>query len=723
MEQALADEARELRAELEAERKSKDAKRKASFRNTDPTARQNTARNLLETNDNPVSARRGSIAGSNVNAANSTSTNAIPAWAPTKSRFDPHTSFQRRRADDDDDDWSFEVKTAPTTAPTVTASATPEDVPTVAAGTETSTSAPTAVPDPAPSDTPIYTSTGAPTFTSAAEPTDTPAFSSASHSTYVPPWATAPAYDPTDTSTATPEVAAPVTTSDEPSTAAPTAASTAIGTDTPFDAPAPETVPAPTIYENSSPTYTSAPETAIAPTTRRTDIPIYSSPPETVIAPTTRRSKRPSGTGSKARAMASVYGKAKFNLPGDLGANDPRKKSLPGDLGPNDPRRKSDGASKSQSPSSRIPHPKDEPSTKPRRASDGALLRKAREDDEGGVRLNKDYEDAVGSSEDDYEGDTDASTDGRRGRDRGRGNARVGKAVGVNSDSEDSDINRGRSQKSVHGSSPLSPDPTITVTPPISDRRKTDVHPHSSYDHPFSTTSTPRHSDDEEHWSDLRRAQRLSLTISPVHSTPSAHRVIRQIIRGDYGYFQREAEEGRRRQRVYLVATDLSPEAEYALEWTIGTVLRDGDTLLALYAVGEEGGTGVGEGIEIGHGADVVKDTASIVGSLPAERVAQSPGPNPLGKLQREGSTARGPDEKGGMGRAERERYQAAENISDRCVKLLRKTRLQIRVVVEVFHCKSPRHMITEVVSSLPFPLFHQYEKPPLQRNNPQSVC
>ena len=197
--------------------------------------------------------------------------------------------------------------------------------------------------------------------------------------------------------------------------------------------------------------------------------------------------------------------------------------------------------------------------------------------------------------------------------------------------------------------------------------------------------------------SDLRRAQTLALTISPIHSTPSAHRVIRQVIRGEYAYFQREAEEGRRRQRVYLVATDLSSEAEYALEWTIGTVLRDGDTLLAVYAVDEEGGnTGGNEGVEIGHGADVVKDTASIVGSLGTENVSQ-------GRLPRDSSTARvAYGERDGMGKAERERFRAAEDISQRCVRLLRKTRLQVRVVVEVFHCKSPRHMITEVVRAQP---------------------
>lgn len=221
--------------------------------------------------------------------------------------------------------------------------------------------------------------------------------------------------------------------------------------------------------------------------------------------------------------------------------------------------------------------------------------------------------------------------------------------------------------------------------------------------------ASPARSDDEEHLSELRRAQRLSLTVSQLHSTPSAHRVIRQIIRGDYASFQREGEEGRRRQRMYLVATDLSPEAEYALEWTIGTVLRDGDTLFAVYAVDEEGGTGSSEGVEIGHGADVVKDTASIVGALSAERIPGSPARR--GVLPRDSSAMRlpgaGAAEREGMSKAERERYRAAEEVSDRCVKLLRKTRLQIRVVVEVFHCKSPRHMITEVVSRT---IFASYE-------------
>lgn len=393
--------------------------------------------------------------------------------------------------------------------------------------------------------------------------------------------------------------------------------------------------------------------------------------------------------------MASVYGRHTIRLPGDSGpAADSHR--LPGDLGPNDPRRApSPVTSKSQSPTRRSAVGTPTKSNRPRRSSDGALLRpkKKREgSDDATARLAEDRGSDSSSSND---SDSDSENERGRGRDRSSRNGSV-----VESEDDDGGIDHRRL-----GNPPYSP--SITVTPPNAagdqhTKRKA-VHPHSAYDH--SAASTPRNSDDEEQLSDLRRAQKLSLTISPIHSTPSAHRAIRQIIRGDYAHLQREAEQGRRRQRVYLVATDLSPEAEYALEWTIGTVLRDGDTLLALYAVDEEGGTGGTDGVEIGHGADVIKDTAKIVGALPSEKVAQSPGParSPLGGRFGDSSQSRGPANTTptDKSKAERERVKAAEAISDRVVKLLRKTRLQIRVVVEVFHCKSPRHMITEVIDFL----------------------
>lgn len=46
---------------------------------------------------------------------------------------------------------------------------------------------------------------------------------------------------------------------------------------------------------------------------------------------------------------------------------------------------------------------------------------------------------------------------------------------------------------------------------------------------------------------------------------------------------------GDRRKRRYVVASDLSEESRYAVEWAIGTVLRDGDDLLIVTVIENEG--------------------------------------------------------------------------------------------------------------------------------------
>lgn len=403
-------------------------------------------------------------------------------------------------------------------------------------------------------------------------------------------------------------------------------------------------------------------------------------------------------------AMSSVYGTSNVRLPGDLGSKDPRRPkspappSLPGDLGPNDPRRpRSTNRSANNSP--RPGHL--------RQASDASPAPRE------GERILKDpkqppkpkYEDRR-DSDDDADADNDNDTDTeetKRGRGRVRpepGRTTAGKAINVRDESEDSDRDT-KKPDPTKGESKLSFSAEGKRTPGSSEKKR--VHPMSAFDVAPSGVATPMTSDDETH-SELRAAQKLSLTMSAVHSTPSAHRVIRQIVRGDYAHFQREAEEGRRRQRMYLVATDASPEAEHALEWTIGTVLRDGDTLFAVYAADEDEAGGSEGGVEIGKGADMVKDTADIVKGLTSLNVQPaSPGPSPLsraGQLAPAAQDARSRS-RGVYGAAEAERRRALEDITARCVRMLRKTRLQCRVVVEVFHCKSPRHMITEVIDFL----------------------
>jgi hypothetical protein len=42
---------------------------------------------------------------------------------------------------------------------------------------------------------------------------------------------------------------------------------------------------------------------------------------------------------------------------------------------------------------------------------------------------------------------------------------------------------------------------------------------------------------------------------------------------------------GTRKSRQYVVASDLSQESRYAVEWGIGTVLRDGDEMLIVTVI------------------------------------------------------------------------------------------------------------------------------------------
>ncbi|KAH8790286.1 hypothetical protein BGZ57DRAFT_753681 [Hyaloscypha finlandica] len=246
-------------------------------------------------------------------------------------------------------------------------------------------------------------------------------------------------------------------------------------------------------------------------------------------------------------------------------------------------------------------------------------------------------------------------------------------------------------------------EPEITVTAPSGDRMRSSkpgVHPNTSFDEGASGFNTPVDSDTEADLEDVKRAQKLSINMTSVVSTPATSRCVRTIYRGDFGKMQKEAQDNQRRVRKYLVATDLSDEAAHALEWTIGTVLRDGDTLLAIYCVDEELGIN-----NDGSGDDQMKEQAAAIaastkpsGSTPILGPIHSS--SPLGLGVRFGSTSSTSESPMGRERnkAEQERYRAVQDITDRVSKLLRKTKLQVKVVIEVIHCKSPKHLITEVI-------------------------
>ncbi|KAL1865097.1 hypothetical protein VTK73DRAFT_5507 [Phialemonium thermophilum] len=250
---------------------------------------------------------------------------------------------------------------------------------------------------------------------------------------------------------------------------------------------------------------------------------------------------------------------------------------------------------------------------------------------------------------------------------------------------------------------------------------KTGVHPATSFDlPPRSGNHTPLTSDTEAELTDIKRAQRLAFSMTPVINTPEAHRAIRIIARGDYSRVVRDAEEEHRWLRKYLVATDLSEESTHALEWAVGTVLRDGDTLIAIYCVDEEtgilaggeGGGGNGGGTatpqQVPDDPKAMREQAaainavSLAGGGKTGLAASSSMPSlslrssPLVHVT-DTSSSPAPSSKE-RSKAEEERFRAVQDITDRVTKLLRKTRLQVRVIVEVIHCKNPKHLITEVI-------------------------
>jgi nucleotide-binding universal stress UspA family protein len=204
-------------------------------------------------------------------------------------------------------------------------------------------------------------------------------------------------------------------------------------------------------------------------------------------------------------------------------------------------------------------------------------------------------------------------------------------------------------------------------------------------------------SDAEADISDIRRAQKLAIIMTPVASYPDVGRCVRTVYRGDFAKMQQEAHDDQRRVRKYLVATDLSDEATHALEWTVGTVLRDGDTLLAIYCVDEE--TGIRPEAATAEDQITTNQAATIAATMNTPQALNVPGtistgPPPLGGSHSTTNSPMGRE----RSRTEQERFRAVEDITERVTKLLRKTRLQVRVVIEVIHCKSPKHLITEVI-------------------------
>ncbi|KAI1374403.1 hypothetical protein F4677DRAFT_455419 [Hypoxylon crocopeplum] len=280
-------------------------------------------------------------------------------------------------------------------------------------------------------------------------------------------------------------------------------------------------------------------------------------------------------------------------------------------------------------------------------------------------------------------------------------------------------------RKQVNATQPqyrsLFDEPEITVTGPMGDKLRPKsgkplVQPSTSFDQePLSGTQTPLDPDLDADVDAIRAAQRLQLSSTPILSTPEVHRSIRILYRGEFNKIQRDAEEDQRRLRKYLVATDLSDESTHALEWAVGTVLRDGDTLIAMYCMDEEASGSVDAGNMVPDEPKAMKEQAVAISAL-SKGISSKPrtdSPGPF-KMQgssmsphiraADGSSSNNPSpapSSRGRNRLQEERDRAVQDITERVSKLLRKTQLQVRVIVEVIHCKNPKHLITEVIDIL----------------------
>ncbi|KAJ8583883.1 adenine nucleotide alpha hydrolases-like protein [Rhizopogon salebrosus TDB-379] len=108
-----------------------------------------------------------------------------------------------------------------------------------------------------------------------------------------------------------------------------------------------------------------------------------------------------------------------------------------------------------------------------------------------------------------------------------------------------------------------------------------------------------------------------------------------------------------RRRRTYIVASDLSEESRYAVEWGIGTVIRDGDNLLIV---------------------TVVENEAKVDPAIP----------NPVDRTTRL--------------RSQQERQGLAYILVRQATSLLQRTRLNVTVSCQAWHSKNSRHMLLDIV-------------------------
>lgn len=150
---------------------------------------------------------------------------------------------------------------------------------------------------------------------------------------------------------------------------------------------------------------------------------------------------------------------------------------------------------------------------------------------------------------------------------------------------------------------------------------------------------------------DSEFASQLNETIKegPVDSNKSHSRVIQTITRGNF--FQ--LINPKVKPKMFLLCMDFSPESIFALEWSLGTVLVDGSVLFIVCVI-EDGDT-----------------NHHLKGNTSNETSREQTRLNMLNKARQQ------------------------------VLNLLKLTKLQIHIVIEIIHHPIPRHLILEFIDNL----------------------
>lgn len=332
------------------------------------------------------------------------------------------------------------------------------------------------------------------------------------------------------------------------------------------------------------------------------------------------------------------------------------------------------------------------------------------------VDINGQEEALVEDSEDDV-GSPSSDEDETRGRPGRRKTSDTGHTENIQSpDSVDSSSPEAERRPSATKQSVKSLlEPSISITSPTGENlaeATSDVHPDTNFVSPASVTSV-EDEDEDEAQAAIRKAKSLALNISPLDSRVQ-DRHVRIVLRGDWVHFNQQSEAGHRTSRLYLICSDLSVEATYAMEWVVGTMLRDGDTMLAIYAIEDENAGKTSEAdreMLQAEGTQAGKDASEVMATLTRQTTQGGGTSVGLDSKNRyipatEAESLTGSVDARKTSKREMERLRAIEEITGNFIKLVRKTTLQVRCMIEVIHCKSPKHLILGAVSvSDVFPL------------------